>query len=160
MDLLMRIVLALVAVGFVGVPLLRERWADEDTEPAEDVEELYHRRESTYSALKELEFDYRTGKLSDTDYSDLVTKYREEALEVLGEIEGYEAGVDAEVNSEPTSRRGPAPLRLQPEPDAHADLVTCPECGGEIPAGARFCRECGLPVPRTKGLHALDDADA
>lgn len=160
MDLLMRIFLALVAVGLVGAPLLRKRWADEDAEPAEDVEDLYHRRESTYSALKELEFDYRTGKLSEIDYSELTTKYREEALEVLGEIERYEKAVDPETEGAATPRRQPGTRLVQLERNAGADLVECPQCGDENPVGARFCRECGRPVRRTRSPRAGEITDA
>ena len=28
--------------------------------------------------------------------------------------------------------------------------MNCPNCGEEIPAGSKFCQECGTPVPQVK----------
>ena len=34
-----------------------------------------------------------------------------------------------------------------PSPEAvSADLVRCPDCGADNPAGARFCNSCGAPL--------------
>ncbi|HSD50636.1 MAG TPA: hypothetical protein VLG48_04455 [Candidatus Methylomirabilis sp.] len=45
--------------------------------------DLVARKEAALTALKELEFDYRTRKLSPEDYEELRTVYRVEAAEVL-----------------------------------------------------------------------------
>ena len=45
--------------------------------------ELAERRDRALAALKELEFDHRTGKVSDDDYRLLVGPLRREAADAL-----------------------------------------------------------------------------
>lgn len=66
--------------------------------------DLLARKEAAYSALKELEFDYRTRKLSQEDYEELRAIYRIEAAEVLKAMDqsaatprDLDALIDAEV---------------------------------------------------------------
>ena len=44
---------------------------------------LVEERDRALAALKELEFDHRTGKISDADYRELVGPLRREAAEAL-----------------------------------------------------------------------------
>ena len=89
--------IAVLAVLFVAAPFLREpalAGADDllvelDAE-GERVLDLAERRDRALAALKELEFDHRTGKLSDEDYRDQVGPLRQEAAEALKGLE--EAG--------------------------------------------------------------------
>ena len=48
---------------------------------------LAEERDRALGALKELEFDHRTGKVSDEDYQRLVGPLRREAADVLAAIE-------------------------------------------------------------------------
>ncbi len=66
--------------------------------------DLLARKEAAFSALKELEFDYRTRKLSPEDYEELRAIYRVEAAEVLEAMDqgaappgDVDALIDAEV---------------------------------------------------------------
>ncbi|GAC1494444.1 MAG: hypothetical protein NVS1B5_19760 [Gemmatimonadaceae bacterium] len=65
-------------------------------------------------ALRELEFDRQTGKISDADYEPLKARYTEEALVLM--------------------RAGDAPVceRCGPRPEAGAEF--CSRCGERIPA--------------------------
>ncbi len=136
MDLLLRILLAVVAVGLVGYPLIRQARESEDTEWMEDAADLHHRKESAYAALKELEFDYRTGKLSEADYHELEAKYRAEGLEALQQIEALEAGEATE----------PAEVLRQTRTPAGRP-GSCEACGEQNPRTAAYCRECGSALP-------------
>jgi hypothetical protein len=49
--------------------------------------ELVEERDRALAALKELEFDHRTGKVSDADYRELVGPLRRRAVEVLRSLE-------------------------------------------------------------------------
>ena len=65
-------VLAVVCVVLVALPFLREPQPREDRlAPPDELEqrrlELAEERDRALAALKELEFDHRTGKLSDND---------------------------------------------------------------------------------------------
>ncbi len=81
-------VVAVLAVVLVAVPFMREPTALDDTlaEPDELEKrtlELSEERDRALAALKELEFDHRTGKLSDDDYRELVGGYRRRAAAAL-----------------------------------------------------------------------------
>jgi hypothetical protein len=80
--------LALVAVVFVARPFLREPApvSDRLDEPGELERhrlELAEERDRALAALKELEFDHRTGKVNDEDYRSLVGPLRRRAAEAL-----------------------------------------------------------------------------
>jgi hypothetical protein len=81
--------LGLVAAGagaFVALPLLSrpERGPRSDVRPgARPGLDLLERRDRALTALKELEFDHRTGKISDSDYHTLHAPLRREAAETL-----------------------------------------------------------------------------
>jgi len=80
--------LAVAAVAFVARPFLAEPDAEDDRlaglTPAEQERlELLERRDRALGALKELEFDHRTGKVSDDDYRVQVGPLRRRAAEAL-----------------------------------------------------------------------------
>ena len=87
-------------------------------------------------ALKEIEFDRATGKLSDPDYDSLKAKYTQEALVALrGE------GARSVVRRVPDVAAGaPCPLDgPRPEPDA----VFCSACGRRLGTAPGYCAHCG-----------------
>jgi hypothetical protein len=86
--LVLGVALAVACVLYVARPFLRE------PEPVSDrLDELDEReqqrvaaleaRDRALAALKELEFDHRTGKVSDDDYRELVGPLRRQAAEAL-----------------------------------------------------------------------------
>jgi len=120
--------------------------------------------ESAVVALREIEFDRETGKLSDSDYAELKSRYTQIALEEMRAntksdsalpAESAEDATRATASTEPVDTTlDPVEAAIQrardaqrscnvcgprPEPDA----VYCSSCGLYL-AGA--CRECGTPV--------------
>jgi hypothetical protein len=86
--------LAIACVVFVSRPFLREPAlaADADRLHEPDAAErrrlsLAEERDRALAALKELEFDHRTGKVSDEDYTDLVGPLRRQAADALRALE-------------------------------------------------------------------------
>jgi hypothetical protein len=85
-------VLAVLAVFAVARPFLREPAPADDVldEPGELERRrltLTEERDRALAALKELEFDHRTGKISDDDYRSLVGPLRRRAAEALRALE-------------------------------------------------------------------------
>ena len=86
---------ALLAIGcvvVVALPYLREpQPADDRLDRLGELEqrqlELSEVRDRALAALKELEFDHRTGKVSDEDYRSLVGPLRREAALALRAVE-------------------------------------------------------------------------
>ena len=80
--------LAAVCVVLVALPFLREPQPREDRlMPPDELEqrrlELAEERDRALAALKELEFDHRTGKISDADYRELVGPLRQRAAQAM-----------------------------------------------------------------------------
>jgi hypothetical protein len=83
---------AVAAVIVVAVPFLRDPAPASDVLKAPRLDEtraiaLAEERDRALAALKELEFDHRTGKLSDADYRELVGAYRRRAAAALRALE-------------------------------------------------------------------------
>ena len=119
-------------------------------------------------ALKEIEFDRETGKLSDADYQYLKGKYTAEALQALRTDEGTGVPDDVEALiahrvrtlrfAAATAPPG-APACPSCGPRTEPDAIYCSTCGGRLPAPAscarcgtalsydsRFCEGCGSRV--------------
>lgn len=80
--------LAVVCVILVALPFLRE--PDPETDVLDELDEgerrrfeLLESRDRALSALKELEFDHRTGTITDDDYREQVGPLRREAATAL-----------------------------------------------------------------------------
>ena len=90
--LVLAALLALLAVAFVARPFVREPApASDRLDELSELErrrlELSEERDRALEALKELEFDHRTGKVSDDDYRALVGPMRRRAAEALRALE-------------------------------------------------------------------------
>jgi hypothetical protein len=90
--LVLAALLTVVCVVAVALPFLREpETADDLVDEPDAIEmrrlDLAERRDRALAALKELEFDHRTGKVSDEDYRALVGPLRREAAEALRALE-------------------------------------------------------------------------
>ena len=126
--LILAAVLAVAAVVVVALPFLREPALRRDGDRLDDPGTLEQRqlalaeeRDRALAALKELEFDHRTGKLSDEDYAALVGPLRRRAAETLAALEPragvrpslYRAGDMSEPLPPPMTPPGPITV---PEP--------------------------------------------
>jgi hypothetical protein len=91
-GLLLGALLALSVVVYVAAPFLREPEAPVDRLAEPDELELrrlalIEERDRSQDALRELEFDHRTGKLSDEDYRALVGPLRRRVAEATRALE-------------------------------------------------------------------------
>ncbi|HXT49014.1 MAG TPA: zinc ribbon domain-containing protein [Gemmatimonadaceae bacterium] len=152
-PLIVGAVLAVIALVFVLHPLF-----DDSARPSRTPKKLTVDTPAVEAvqALREIEFDRETGKLSDSDYGTLKTRYTREAVAAFREEESEISG-DAGDAAEAVILRyrkrqlGCAECGPRPEPDA----VYCSNCGRYLAAscakchapvteiGARFCRSCG-----------------
>ena len=125
------------AVLLVAWPFLREPVADDDRLEApgraeERWRELVEERDRVLAALKELEFDHRTGKIGDEDYGSQIGPLRRAAAVALRAIDGYRDPMTAfDVPDLPTepgpppdegTPPAPAPVTEPHPPPDEADL--------------------------------------
>ena len=142
-ELVAGAVVAVAALALVLEPLLRNRPGpittqedpDDDATPLEESESP---KVQALLALKEIEFDRATGKLSDDDYERLKARYAQQALAAM---DAEDARVTAVVAAEATDDPAEAMVRA-----ARDQLVICPVCGPRPETGAAFCSECGRPL--------------
>jgi hypothetical protein len=132
MVILAGLLLAGLSVLLVLEPLIRPAPPVEPPEPERDP--ALERRDLALAALKEIEFDRATGKLSDADYGRLRERYTAEAVAAL--------------------RATDAPSTTGSDEDAVERLIAqtremvrgkrfCSECGSMLEGSGRYCVECG-----------------
>lgn len=139
LELVLGILLAAGASYFILLPILRppvesassEAGGDEGEDPADDMSP----QTVALRALKEIEFDRATGKLSDADYEQLKAKYTQEAV--------------AAMRGEPRVTTGASPGITRARPAA-----SCPEHGARPERDAVFCSECGRRLGSAPGYCA------
>jgi double zinc ribbon protein len=101
------------------------------------------------TALKEIEFDRETGKLSDSDYNLLKRKYTDAALEALRQESGESAfdNVEAMIAAKLRGLRSASDTPLSNTAGPHDPGPTCSACGPRPELDALFCSSCGLRLP-------------
>ncbi len=132
MTVFVTIVLTVSAFAFITYPLFKQRSRSVDAVEDDKFRELSSSRDTTYSMLKELEFDLQSGILSEEDYHDLEARYKRKAISILKELDNREKGSQVEDEIERKIlelRRGKGRF--------------CPQCGARYQAGDRFCSHCG-----------------
>ena len=94
--------LAVAAVWFVARPFLAGSEGDDRLEqPDRSRLALEEGRDRALAALKELEFDHRTGKVSDEDYRRQVGDLRRTAADALRALDSGTVRSDASASGQP-----------------------------------------------------------
>ncbi len=109
---------------------------------------LQQRKEEVYAAIKEMEFDYGMGKVSEEDYQELRSQYKVRALEIMKELDTLDRGedVDAAIEKEVQQLRvkGKAKGESIDEEEDVEEINFCPQCGRKIDPENNFCTGCGM----------------
>lgn len=92
MELIIAPILFIGMVLYVAYPLL---WGETKAEPPpeeprSDRQTILREKEDVVADLKDIEMDYRMGKLSSRDYQDLRSEYEERAADVFDQVEALE----------------------------------------------------------------------
>lgn len=138
---------ALAVVALIIGPLTRPgQGSPAGADEPEDLEETP--KGMALTALREIEFDRATGKLSDADYASLKSKYTAEALAILRAEDG---GAAATAEGEPAPDAAPAPVGgdaveamiAERVRTLQATAIRCRSCGPRPESDALFCSSCG-----------------
>ena len=107
-----------------------------EPEPVSPFQHLDERKAAIYENLRDLQFEYRLGKLSDADYQSTKKDLQKELARVLAEVDKLK---------NPTGAAAPTP-----QPPAKVVVpptgFVCPSCGAKFPTALKFCGECGKPM--------------
>jgi hypothetical protein len=116
----------LVVVAAVLFTLFVRKQDLPEPEPLSPTKHLEDRKAAIYENLRDLQFEYRVGKLSDADYQQTKLGLQKELAGVIGQIE--------QIGKQPAA--APAPPRPAPE-------LKCGNCGARFTKPMKFCGECG-----------------
>lgn len=143
-PLLVGTVVALLSLAYVLFPLFAQGQPMTMRPVARPVDEG---REDPIAALREIEFDRETGKLSDTDYTSLKARYTSQALAELRASDATASRIDdvlAEASMSATMVPG---TELDPAEAAvrrvRARVTACPTCGPRPESDSVYCSSCG-----------------
>lgn len=114
-------------------------------------------KDTAVSALREIEFDRATGKLSDSDYAQLKDRYTQRALKAMRaeNVGGMRAPLHDEIETAVFSYRASHRECRECGPRPEYDAIYCSACGryltgrcahcgvSIVAPGARFCTSCG-----------------
>lgn len=112
--------LVIITAVMVSYPLWQKSQRKVSFALNHQVEEWQARKAEIYAAIRDIELDYRMGKLSEEDYHALRDQYKNEAIQIMKKLDG---------SSSPAAATRKSPPAQQPN--------------------ARFCRQCGQPAPGT-----------
>ena len=106
-----------------------------EPEPVSPFAHLDERKAAIYENLRDLQFEYRVGKLSDDDYQHTKKDLQKELAVVLAEVDKLKE----------TLSQGKKPEAVPP-PKPKPSGFLCPSCGAKFEKELKFCGECGKPM--------------
>lgn len=128
-SILIGLVLFVASLAFVSLPFRQKPRASPQARKA--VGRSEGRRESVLSALRDLDFDFKTGKVSEEDYTPLRSKLMVEAAQFIEQEKEEEEKLEALIQTRRITQH---------------KVVHCDHCGALIEAGQNFCTKCGSAV--------------
>jgi hypothetical protein len=117
-------------------------------EPESPFKHLDDRKAAIYENLRDLQFEYRLGKMSDEDYQTTKKDLQKELAVVLAEVDRLkeELGATAQARGRQPSQAA-APKRAAA---AGERAFVCDSCGASFTQDLKFCGECGKPMKVAK----------
>src|SRR3954451_13326916 len=94
------------------------------------IQHLEDRKQAIYENLRDLQFEFRLGKLSDEDYAQTKQALQRELATVLAETEATLNRLG--LTSKPQAKPAPKPA-----------ASVCPHCKATFAQALKFCGECG-----------------
>lgn len=116
-----------------------------EPEPVSPFAHLDERKAAIYENLRDLQFEYRVGKLSDNDYQLTKKDLQKELATVMAEVDRVKLQLQGGRAQTAAAVAAPAPkakAKAAPEPDS----LTCPHCNARFEQELKFCGECGKPM--------------
>ena len=107
-----------------------------EPEPVSPFAHLDERKAAIYENLRDLQFEYRVGKLSDADYQNSKKDLQKELAAVMVEVDQLK---------EKVLQGKPVPAAKKAAP-VKATGVICSSCGAKFDKDLKFCGECGKPM--------------
>ncbi len=161
-SILLGLALAILVLPFVISPFMQGNRRKQETQAEQDHPAPVLEKRDALIALRDLDFDFRTGKITEEDYTPLRQRLMAEAAQALQAAEApppnWDAEIEAAVRAVRARRKSSGTLtcfHCQASvavgskfcPQCGAALKTvCPQCHGIVHTGNKFCALCGAPL--------------
>jgi len=157
---LIGLTMLVLSVPFVAKPFQQVR-GKKNAMPVKQVDPE-EQRLAALTALRDLDFDFQVGKVSEDDYASLRARLVAEAARTLQDDKGDE--IEALIQARKTSKANDAACAHCGEtleagthfcPHCEAAVEdSCPSCGNNLNAGDVFCSSCGTQLAIQSGTVA------
>jgi hypothetical protein len=108
--------------------------------PVSPFQHLDERKAAIYENLRDLQFEFRVGKLSDSDYQQTKLDLQKELAQVMAQVDQLKAELKLAPHAAAPNIANP--VVAEPRPSGSV----CPACGARFSQSLKFCGECGAPI--------------
>ena len=122
----------LTAFALVYTLYVRPEHLPVEPEIEPELEYFNDKKKVIYENLRDLNLEYRMGKLSDNDYAQLKAGFQLELARLMKQMDDYAARRAFQVSAKPSAPPG-----------------TCARCGHMNPPENQFCGRCGARLSPT-----------
>ena len=129
-------IIAIAAILTIGVVLFTIGVRAQDLpvpEPESPFKHLDELKARIYENLRDLQFEFRVGKLSDADYQTAKQGLQRELAGLMAEVDRLKTELGVTI----------APKKVAVKPEKKANQ--CPHCAASFDKPMKFCGECGKP---------------
>ena len=131
-SLVIGILLLVSALALVSLPFRQKQNTNVKSHKKGDVLHAnVTRREAVLSAIRDLDFDFKTGKVSEEDYTPLRAQLMAEAAQYIEQETAEEKKLEALIQTRRASQK---------------QTMNCDQCGAPMETGQKFCSKCGAAV--------------
>lgn len=173
MIIFVALILTVATFAFIAYPLRKQATLAKQVANDDKQHELYSKRDTIYSMLKELEFDFQSGILTEDDYDDLSKRYKNQAISILKQLDdtGKETSIGDEIEKQVLRlRHGKGTLHPDTLNNSGKNTIVeeklekqnqklrqsagrfCSQCGAEYQPDDRFCSRCSTSLSKRENL--------
>ena len=139
-SILVGLAMALVVVPFVAGPLVKTSDRRRGAPAKEEAAPGGAAKQQALAALQDLDFDFRTAKISDEDYMPLRQQLLVQAAEAAQAVAVTQSAPDDDIEAAVRALRGTQKRRV---------ARVCPQCHSAPRADDKFCPKCGTALEQT-----------
>jgi ribonuclease HII len=150
------LIIGFILLGAALVFVSRPFWEKQKKGVKDSSTAQVGRRESVLAALRDLDFDFKTGKVSEEDYQPLRAQLLAETAQYIESEKSKDEKLEALIQARRktpqkiTCEHCGAPMEADQKfcskCGAVAQTEACPSCGKKLRAGDAFCSSCGTKI--------------
>jgi len=161
-SILLGLALAVLVVPLVAGPLIKNRQRQQTAPENSQADSPDTAKQGALAAVRDLDFDFRTGKVAEEDYTPLRRRFMADAAQAVQAADAARGDLDDEI--EAAVRLARVSRRKSSEcPECHAAVraddrfcpkcgaaftAACPQCKTAVQASDKFCPHCGAPLKK------------